>query len=61
MCGVCMSGLWVCSMSSWVMGAGYGLGVHAYASVHSVWLVNERLMQCTYVEVGILWLESKSS
>ena len=24
-------------------GAEYGLGVHVYASAHSVWLVNERL------------------
>lgn len=42
-CGICTSGLWVCGMSVRMMGAQCGLGVHVYASVHSVRLVNERL------------------
>lgn len=32
-----------CAMRGWAMRAECGLGVCVYASVHSVWLVNERL------------------
>lgn len=33
-------------MSSWVMGAEYGLGVRVYASAPSVWLGNETQDSC---------------